>query len=144
MDATALDHVGVVTDQAEPARESLRRLGFALVDEGEADAYGVACQFWSPDGRSGPTVELVTPTRAGSAVQGQLSRHGPGIHHVAVEVADVVTALAELRRGGAVPIDDVPRAGARPGMRVAFVYLGRATGMIVELVDYRGEPGGPR
>jgi methylmalonyl-CoA/ethylmalonyl-CoA epimerase len=140
---TAIDHLGVVT--AEPARagSELERLGLRRLEAGIADDYGVSCEFWAPaGGGEGPAVELVSPIRAGSAVDSALARRGPGLHHLAVEVDDVGVALDQLRRSGGTPLDQHPRAGARNGMRVAFVYLGPATGLVVELVDYRGRERG--
>ena len=117
----------------------MERLGFARIEVGLAEDYGVSCEFWTPAGSPGaPMVELVSPVRAGSAVDRPLARRGPGLHHLAIEVDDVTAALERLRRAGGMPLDEQPRAGARKGMRVAFVYLGPATGLVVELVDYRG------
>jgi len=117
----------------------LERLGLCRVDAGPAEDYGVSCEFWAPaNGGAGATVELVSPARAGSAIDSSLASRGPGLHHLAVEVDDVGEALETLRRSGGVRLDRQPRTGARDGMRVAFVYLGRATGLVVELVDYRG------
>jgi methylmalonyl-CoA/ethylmalonyl-CoA epimerase len=136
---TAIDHLGVVTDEPARAGSELERLGLCRLDAGIAEDYGVSCEFWAPTGgRDGAMVELVSPIRAGSAVDRPLARRGPGLHHLAIEVDDVGVALEQLRRSGGTPLDQQPGAGARDGMRVAFVYLGRATGLVVELVDYRG------
>jgi methylmalonyl-CoA/ethylmalonyl-CoA epimerase len=136
---TAIDHVGVVTGEPGRAGSELERLGLCRLEAGIAEDYGVSCEFWAPaGGREGPAVELVSPIRAGSAVDRPLARRGPGLHHLAVEVDDVDLALEQLRRTGGTPLDQHPRAGARDRMRVAFVYLGPATGLVVELVDYRG------
>jgi len=135
----AIDHLGVVTRDLSAAGAELERLGLGRTDAGIAEEYGVSCEFWTlGEGVTGPAVELVSPIRAGSVVDSALARGGPGVHHLAIEVDDVTRVLEQLRRNGAIPLDERPRAGARDGMRVAFVYLGRATGLVVELVDYRG------
>ena len=41
-----------------------------------------------------------------------------------------------LRGSGFALLDENPCAGARTGMRVAFLYLGKPTGLLVELVQY--------
>ncbi len=91
------------------------------------------CQFWA-----GPniTLELVTPSRDDSAVSGALLADGPGLHHIAFEVDDLEGELSRLREAGLVALDPVPRKGARPGMRVVFMHLGRRSGVLIELVEY--------
>jgi methylmalonyl-CoA/ethylmalonyl-CoA epimerase len=133
-----LDHVGAVTGDLTAARTALATLDFERYDKGVADAYGVACEFWRPGTGPGTAVELVAPIRDGAAVSGHLKRRGPGLHHLAVEVGDVEAALARLRRQRVVLVDTQPQSGAREGMRVAFVHMGPATNLLVELVDYRG------
>lgn len=129
----------MVTQDLAAAAAELERLGLCRVDSGIAEDYGVNCEFWAPaEVSGGTTIELVSPARAGSAVDSALARRGPGLHHLGLEVHDVDEALEQLRRTGGIPLDQRPRTGARDGMRVAFVYLGPATGLVVELVDYRG------
>ena len=80
-------------------------------------------------------IELVSPTDADTPVGRFLASHGPGMHHVAYEVADVGAALAELSEAGAELIDEVPRAGLF-GLEVAFVHPDAAGGVLSELVGH--------
>lgn len=110
-------------------------------DEGIAESYGVDCQFWrSGAAPGGAAIEVVAPSRDDAAVHGHLRRSGPGLYHVAFEVDDIDAELRRLREGGAIAVDRGPCAGAREGMRVCFVYLGTATGLLVELVQYDPPP----
>lgn len=131
------DHVGVATGDPAAAGHLLADLGLVRSDTGTAEAYGVSCDFWTPGAdAAGAAVELVAPLCTTAAVQGHLDRHGPGLYHVAFEVDDVQAELDRLRTDGFVPVDTEPKAGARPGMRVAFVYAKRPAGLLVELVQY--------
>jgi methylmalonyl-CoA/ethylmalonyl-CoA epimerase len=78
-------------------------------------------------------IELVSPTDADTPVGRFLASHGPGMHHVAYEVADVGAALAELSEAGAELIDEVPRAGLF-GLEVAFVHPDAVHGVLTEVV----------
>jgi methylmalonyl-CoA epimerase len=82
-----------------------------------------------------PRVELLEPTREDSPVAKFLEKRGPGIHHVAVRVADIRAALARLKAEGARLIDESPRVGAG-GCLVAFVHPASAGGVLLELVEH--------
>jgi methylmalonyl-CoA/ethylmalonyl-CoA epimerase len=55
------------------------------------------------------------------------------MHHVAYEVDDVGSALADLERSGAELIDHAPRRGLF-GLEVAFVHPDAVHGVLTEVV----------
>ncbi|GAA2515422.1 hypothetical protein Ahu01nite_080910 [Winogradskya humida] len=132
-----IDHVGLMTDDPARAGTFMKLLGMSLTDQGAADAYGVSCDFWqfSDDARE-TAVELVAPTRDDSAIAVPLSTRGPGLYHVAFEVDDLDADAEELVAAGFVRIDEDPHPGARPGMRVQFLYLPEPVNSLMELVQY--------
>ncbi|MSO57980.1 MAG: methylmalonyl-CoA epimerase [Thermoleophilia bacterium] len=81
----------------------------------------------------GSRVELLAPTEADSPVGRFLESRGPGLHHVAYEVADVEVSLAGLRRKGVSLIDERPRAGLF-GLQVAFIHPESVHGVLTEVV----------
>ncbi|MFJ9607942.1 VOC family protein [Kitasatospora sp. NPDC101176] len=130
-----IDHVGMVAADLGSAATGLRMLTMSPDTTDAVATYDVTCQFWRRAGD--PTaIEIVTPSGPASQVTGHLARSGPGLHHVAFEVDDITAELAALSARGAVLVDDEPRPGGRPGLRIAFVHLGPATGLLVELVEY--------
>lgn len=132
-----IDHIGIAVVDMKAAGEAMELLALSKFDAGIAEKYGVACEFWgSPEQSKGVAIELVAPVRKGASIQGQLDRQGPGLYHVAFEVDDIDKELSRLRGKGAIAIDREPCAGAREGMKVAFVYLGLSTGLLIELVEY--------
>jgi len=78
-------------------------------------------------------VELIAPIGPESAISGFLEKRGEGMHHVAYEVSDLDTALAELAGAGADLIDERPRAGLF-GLEVAFVHPDSVHGVLSEVV----------
>lgn len=132
-----IDHIGLATEDPAGVAPFLAPLGLRLAEQGPAPAYGVSCEFWRTAG-DGPAVELVSPaaTAVDSAVGRYLGTRGPGLYHLAFEVDDLPTDLEALRASGYVAVDREPRAGARPGMRVAFLYARKPAGLLVELVQY--------
>ena len=81
-------------------------------------------------------VELLEPLSNDSPVGRFLEKRGPGIHHVAIRVADIHGALTRLRESGARLIDEAPRVGAG-GCLVAFVHPSSTGGVLLELVERR-------
>ncbi|WP_211786132.1 VOC family protein [Kitasatospora viridis] len=128
--------MGVATGDPQGAGDLLAALGLSLGESGNAETYGVSCDFWQA-AKGGGAVELVAPLDEEAAISRRLADHGPGLYHVAFEVDDVAAELERLRGLGWVPVDREPQPGARPGMWVAFVYAKRPAGLLVELVEYR-------
>ena len=81
-------------------------------------------------------VELLEPLAPGTPVDKFLAKRGPGMHHIAIEVADIRASLAELKRNGARLIDETPRVGAG-GCLVAFIHPSSLNGVLLELVQHQ-------
>lgn len=81
------------------------------------------------DGR----VELLRPLEPDTPVGRFLAKRGPGLHHVAFEVADVAAELARLRADGVQLIDEEPRPGLF-GLQVGFVHPEATGGVLAEFV----------
>jgi methylmalonyl-CoA/ethylmalonyl-CoA epimerase len=79
-------------------------------------------------------VELLRPLADDTPVGKFLAKRGPGLHHVAYQVADIDAALARLREQGVRLIDEAPRTGIR-GSRVAFLHPSASGGVLTELVE---------
>ena len=131
-----IDHVGLATTEPDTVGLALSALGMHRSDGGTADDYGVACEFWIHPGAPRPALELVSPTRPDSSVEARLAGAGPGLYHIAFLVSDLSADMDHLSRSGFRLLDREPCGGARPGMRVAFMYLRRPAGLLVELVEY--------
>ena len=79
-------------------------------------------------------VELLAPLAQDTPVGRFLARHGPGLHHVAYQVADIDGALDGLRDAGLRLIDETPRTGIRDS-RVAFLHPSATGGVLTEIVQ---------
>lgn len=106
------DQLGMTFKGAEEVAEQMVRVAMLQVGESK--------------------IELLEPTSPDSPVAKFLEKNGPGIHHIAYEVADIETAIARLQRDGVRMIDTVPRNGAH-GTRIAFVHPKSSTGVLTEL-----------
>jgi methylmalonyl-CoA/ethylmalonyl-CoA epimerase len=121
----------MAVEDLDDAVETYERLfGGAVEHRGTLDDQGVeAVSVRVGEGR----VELMASLGEETPVGKFLAKRGPGMHHVAYEVADLPAALSELANGGAELIDDAPRQGLF-GLQVAFVHPDSAHGVLSELV----------
>jgi methylmalonyl-CoA/ethylmalonyl-CoA epimerase len=79
------------------------------------------------------SIELISP-KGNDGLAKFLEKRGPGIHHIAIEVEGIETALSTLKALGVQLIDETPRKGAR-GHKVAFVHPKATGGVLIELVE---------
>jgi methylmalonyl-CoA/ethylmalonyl-CoA epimerase len=80
------------------------------------------------------SLQLLGATGPDTIVARFLARGGEGLHHIAYEVDDLASTLADLKSKGVQLVDESPRAGAR-GQMVAFVHPKANHGLLVELIQ---------
>jgi methylmalonyl-CoA/ethylmalonyl-CoA epimerase len=78
-------------------------------------------------------IELLEPLGPDTPVGRFLARRGPGMHHVAFEVADVAAELERLKAQDVLLVDEAPRAGLF-GLQVAFIHPEATGGVLAEFV----------
>lgn len=132
MTTLGIHHVGVAVDDLDEAVTTYERLfGARLEHRDTVSEQGVEAASM----RVGTSrVELLASLGDETPVGKFLSKRGPGMHHVAFEVDDLGSSLADLEREGAELIDSEPRRGLF-GLEVAFVHPDSAHGMLAELVS---------
>jgi methylmalonyl-CoA/ethylmalonyl-CoA epimerase len=129
-----LSHVAIAVREADPVAGRLvaafggRRGAEEMLDQGALRVVFV---------HLGPvTIELLEPRSPDHTVARFLETRGPGIHHVSLDVDDIEAALTHARAGGAMPVDETPRAGAH-GSQVAFLHPKSLFGVLIELCQGR-------
>jgi len=122
-------HAGIATDDAAEMAELYADL-FEVPIAHREQFDGMTVVFLRLDGGF---FELLEP-HEGGPIERYLDRHGPGIHHLAVETDDIEAALSRARACGVELIDDEPRPGAW-GHEVAFLHPKSTGGVLVEFVD---------
>jgi methylmalonyl-CoA/ethylmalonyl-CoA epimerase len=127
-----VDHIGVAVEDLDAAIALHERdYGMAVVHREVIDEQGVEAVLLDVGENH---VELLRPLAEDTPVGRFLERRGPGLHHIAYQVADLDEALARLREDGVRMIDSVPRAGIR-GSRVAFLHPSGSASVLTELVE---------
>jgi len=131
-----IDHIGIATRGIDDAAAVwLNALGLSAIETEEVADQKVRVAML-PIGES--RIELLEGTAPDSPIARFIEKRGPGIHHLAVNVEDIYSALAELKEDGVRLIDTEPRIGAG-GCLVAFVHPSSMGGVLLELVQNRAE-----
>jgi methylmalonyl-CoA/ethylmalonyl-CoA epimerase len=128
----SINHVAVVVDDMEKALSFWRdALGMELHELREVPAEHSQVAFLPLDGSE---LELVRPTSDDSGIAKYLAKRGPGMHHICLEVDDIVGMLAQLKARGAQLINEEPRSGV-DGKKYAFIHPESTAGVLVELYE---------
>ncbi len=132
MQARGIHHLGVAVENLDDALSTYERLfGAELEQRATMHDQGVeAAAVRVGAGR----VELLEPLGDDTPVGRFLAKRGPGMHHVAYEVANVREALDGLAQAGADLIDEQPREGLF-GLEVAFIHPDSLHGVLSEVVS---------
>jgi methylmalonyl-CoA/ethylmalonyl-CoA epimerase len=138
MQLERIDHVAVAVDG-----EALDRARAVLEDVLGADEpieevvedQGVRTLIYRIGGAK---VELLEPTDDDGPVARFLEREGPGLHHLALEVDDVGSAIEHLDEEGLTLLDEDPREGVE-GSEIAFLHPRDTFGTLLEVVAFPGE-----
>ena len=127
-----VDHIGVAVEDLDAAI-ALHEQTYAmtLVHREVVEEQGVEAVLLDVGENH---VELLRPLGPETPVGRFLAKRGPGLHHVAYQVADVQATLATLRDRGLRLIDEQPRTGIR-GSRVAFLHPASSGGVLTEIVQ---------
>jgi len=127
-----IHHLGVAVEDLDAALATYKRLFDAEVEHratvGEQGVRAASLRIGND------RLELLEPLGEDTPVGRFLAKRGPGMHHVAFEVSDLVAALAELAGAGADLIDERPREGLF-GLEVAFVHPDSLHGVLSEVVS---------
>ena len=134
---TRIDHVGVAVRDLDTSVEFYEAtFGLTVAGRETNDAQGVReAMLYVADGPAGSSyVQLLEPLGPDTPVGKFLESRGEGVHHVGYGVADVASALDQLRADGIRLVDERPRHGSL-GASIAFLHPKSVGGVLTELVQ---------
>ena len=127
-----IDHIAIAI---EDMRQSLgfweKALGLHVHAMQNVPEQAVDIAFL-PIGQS--EVELVRPVTDDSGIAKWMSKRGPGIHHMAVEVHDVRSCMQSHKDAGLSFTTDEPSKGLH-GSTICFLHPKSTFGVMTELVE---------
>jgi len=126
----AVNHVAVVVDDMEKSLKFWRdALGIQLHELRDVPAEKSQVAFLPI---AGTEVELVMPTTDDSGIAKYLAKRGPGMHHLCLEVDDIIGMMSQLKAKDIRLINEEPRTTA-DGKKYAFIHPESTGGVLVEL-----------
>lgn len=130
MTRARVDHVGIAVHDIADAEPLLELLGCEKLAEEADEEVGYTWAYYELGDAS--RLELVEPLLdRESFLTDYLAEHGPGLHHVTLEVSDLDAMVARLEAGGVRVVDRADR----DGYSEAFVSP-REAGPLVQLMEY--------
>lgn len=130
MDISHIEHIGIAVknlDESIKLYEDI--LGLKCYGIEEVKDQKVRTAFF----KIGQTkLELLEPTDIDSPVNKFIEKRGEGLHHIALNVNNVNSALNELANKGITLIDKKARDGAE-NLQIGFVHPKSANGVLLEL-----------
>ena len=130
-----LEHIGIAVENLQDAGALYEKLlGVPAYKTETVESEKVTTLFF----KTGETkIELLAGLSTDSPITKYIEKRGPGIHHLAFNVADIHAEMSRLKDAGFQLLSDEPRPGADNKL-VCFVHPKSAGGVLVELCQDKG------
>ncbi|WP_416841621.1 VOC family protein [Haloferax sp. DFSO52] len=133
MPPARVDHVGIAVTDIDDAEATLLALGCACVHRETVTDGTFEWATYSLGDAS--RLELIAPVEGESFLTSYLDDHGPGLHHVTLEVVDIDAAITALEGAG----ERVVGYAVEDGWTEAFVSPRNPTGALFQLMEYHDD-----
>lgn len=125
-----IEHIGIAVKNLEFSNNLFTKLlGITPYKQESVESEGVMTSFF----QTGQTkIELLEATNPESRIAKFIEKKGEGIHHIAFEVADILTEMERLQSEGFILLNEVPKKGADNKL-VCFLHPKATNSVLVEL-----------
>ena len=125
-----IEHIGIAVKDIVAANDLYTKLlGTGPYKMETVDSELVITSFFQV-GES--KIELVCATEENSPIYKFINHRGPGVHHIAFAVKDIIKSMEYLKEQGFKLINDMPKRGA-DNKWVCFVHPKSVDGVLIEL-----------
>ena len=125
-----VDHTGIAVESIAEAEPVLFALGCEKLVEESVEGRFRWAQY--DFGRGASRLELIEPEAENTFLTRFLDEHGPGLHHVTLEVADIDAVIEALEAAGF----DVVEYAEFGDWTEAFLSPNNPTGTLFQLMEY--------
>ena len=125
-----VEHIGVALNKNEQLSDlfknifNLEYIGLEVVED-----QGVNTDIFNV---SNTKIELLESISNDSPISKYISKHGQGIHHIALVVEDINVAIQYLMENNIKMIDKEPKIGVE-GYHIAFIHPKSTPGLLIEI-----------
>ncbi len=126
-----IDHIGIALDSIDRVLQFYKDLNLTIAHIEEVKDQQVRAAIIEI-GES--RIELLESLSPEGPIGKFISKKGPGIHHIAIEVENLEEKLKEFEKKGYSLIDKTPRMGAQ-GNKIAFLHPKSSGGVLIELCE---------
>ena len=127
-----ISHIGLAVENLEGTRKFFNE-NFSL-SSSEQENFGELLFSFIPFAGEDSRLELLQSTTTTGQIAKFISKRGPGIHHIALEVDDIQSELDRLKSRGLQLINDQPYRNAHNEL-VAFIHPKSTHGILIELIE---------
>jgi len=128
--AVRVDHTGIAVGSIENAEAVLLAFGCRKLIEESVEGRFRWAQY--DFGRGASRLELIAPEAEDTFLTKYLAEHGPGLHHITLEVADIDAVAATIETAGL----NVVEYREYDDWTEAFVPPSNPTGALFQLFEY--------
>jgi methylmalonyl-CoA/ethylmalonyl-CoA epimerase len=131
-----VEHIGIAVKSLAdsiPLFEKLLNTKCYKIEQVEGEKVNTA--FFQTDpltGLSGSKIELLESTNAEGIIARFIEKKGEGLHHIALEVADIEAEMKRLKNEGFILLNETPKPGADNKL-VCFLHPKHTNGVLIEL-----------
>lgn len=137
MNIQGIEHIGIASRDPQKTRwffATALQLKLVAEEQVASQQVNTICYASETDNPNSALLEILVPTADSSVVKKFIDQRGGGIHHLALRVDDIDSAVKQLKAKGVQFVSDAPQVGIN-NTRVIFVHPRACGGLLIELVE---------
>lgn len=125
-----VEHIGVALNKNEQLSDLFKNIfNLEYIGSEVVEDQGVNTDIFNV---SNTKIELLESISNDSPISKYISKHGQGIHHIALIVEDINVAIQYLMENNIKMIDKEPKIGVE-GYHIAFIHPKSTPGLLIEI-----------
>ncbi len=125
-----IEHIGVALNSNEQLSNLFKNIfNLEYIGSEVVEDQGVSTDIFNV---SNTKIELLEAISDDSPINKYISKHGQGMHHLALLVEDIDAAIKYLIKNNIEMIDHQPKIGVE-GYKIAFIHPKSTPGLLIEI-----------
>ena len=125
-----VEHIGVALNKNEQLSDLFKNIfNLEYIGSEVVEDQGVNTDIFNV---SNTKIELLESISNDSPISKYISKHGQGMHHIALVVEDINVAIQYLMENNIKMIDKEPKIGVE-GYHIAFIHPKSTPGLLIEI-----------